>query len=78
MSLPESLWNAVDAHAATDPNSGDRSSYIQRLVTDDLAAAGKLPGSPEAEAQAEARELIAIIGPERFRKIMKEAAKEAA
>ena len=77
MSLPESLWNAVDAHAATDPNSGDRSSYIQRLVTDDLAAAGKLPGSPEAEALAEARDLIAAIGPERFRQTLKEAAQAA-
>jgi len=37
-----------------------------------------LPGSPEAEALAEARDLIAAIGPEKFRKIIKEAAQVAA
>lgn len=72
ISLPPSLLAVIDAH---EPN---RSSYIQRLVTADLAAAGKLPGSPEAEALAEARDLIAAIGAERFRKTIKEAAQVAA
>jgi len=31
---------------------------------------GMLPGSPEADALAEARDLIAVIGPERFREII--------
>lgn len=55
------MWDVVDAHATTDPQSGDRSTYIRRLVTADLQAAGKLPGSADAEDLAlfmEARRLL--------------------
>ena len=71
ISLPPSLLAVIDDHET------NRSSYIQRLVTADLAAAGKLPGSQEAKALAEARDLIAAIGPDQFIKTLKEAARAA-
>lgn len=61
VTMTEEMWDVVDAHALSDPQSGDRSTYIRRLVTADLQAAGKLPGSPEAEDLAlflEARRLL--------------------
>lgn len=65
VSLPEGLWNTIDKHAASDPSSGDRSSYIQRLVTADLQAAGKLPGSPAEKARQKAEAVIlAFANPE--------------
>lgn len=57
--MPEAIWDIVDAHAAADPASGDRSSYIFRLVSADLDAAGKMPGSVGAQAMAKARAIIA-------------------
>ena len=62
VSLPESLWGVVDAHALADVASGDRSSYIRRLVTADLRAAGKLPGSPLAEVAELAKEAAEVVG----------------
>ena len=68
--MPGDIKSAMDAHIG----DADRSGYLLRLVEADLSAAGKLPGSPEAEALAEARDLIAAIGPEEFRKTIKAAA----
>lgn len=58
ISLPQSLLAAVDAH---EPN---RSRYVQRLVTADLQAAGKLPGSPLAEVAELAKEAAEVVGAE--------------
>ena len=44
--------------------------YIADAVRSRMQREGMLPGSPEAEALAEARDLIAAIGPEKFRKII--------
>ena len=52
--------------------------YIAEAVRSRMQREGMLPGSPEAEAMAEAREMIAAIGPEEFRKTIKAAAKVAA
>ena len=67
VTMPLALWDAVDAHANADRDAGDRSTYIRRLVTADLQAAGKLPGSPEAEALREARDVMQLIGAGPFR-----------
>lgn len=55
VSLPGRLWAALDAHAVG--TIGDRSSYLRKIVTDDLALAGKLPGSISAENARLAAEL---------------------
>ena len=52
--------------------------YIADAVRSRMQREGMLPGSPEADALAEARDLIAAIGPEKFRKTIKEAASFAA
>lgn len=52
VSLPEALWNAVDGR------KDDRSSYIRGLVEADLAASGRLPGTPEADARAKFDEAL--------------------
>ena len=52
--------------------------YIADAVRSRMAREGMLPGSPEAEALAAARDLLAAIGPERFRQTLKEAAQVAA
>ena len=59
VSLPESLWASLDAHAKDIGE--DRSGYFRRLVRADLQSAGKLPGSADAEDLAlfiEARRLL--------------------
>ena len=48
--------------------------YIAEAVRMRMQREGMLPGTPEAEAMAEARDLIAAIGPEEFRKTIKAAA----
>lgn len=65
VTMPESLWDATDSHAASDPISGDRSSYIRRLVTADLEASGKLPGSAQEQALTKSRAMIDLLGPQR-------------
>lgn len=52
--MPGSLLAAADAHIGNE----DRSSYLRRLVTADLQAAGKLPGSPAEEARRKAEAVI--------------------
>lgn len=52
--MPGGLLTAVDSHIGGE----DRSSYIRRLVTVDLQAAGKLPGSPAEEARRKAEAVI--------------------
>lgn len=59
VSMPEDLWDLVDAHALTT-RDGDRSTFIRRLVTENLSAAGKLPGSPGARVVAAALALLEI------------------
>ena len=44
--------------------------YIADAVRARMQREGMLPGSQEAEALAEARDLIAAIGPEKFRRII--------
>lgn len=51
--------------------------YIADAVRSRMQREGMLPGTPEATALAEARDLIAAIGPERFRQTLKEAAQAA-
>lgn len=60
VSMPKSLWDAVDNHAKEAGE--DRSSYLRRLASADLSAAGKLPGSRRAEAHARLDELMAAEG----------------
>ena len=67
VTMTEEMWDVVDAHATTDPQSGDRSTYIRRLVTADLQAAGKLPGSAEAEDLALFLEQRRLLGREQVR-----------
>ena len=51
--------------------------YIADAVRSRMEREGMRPGSAESAALAEARDLIAAIGPERFRKTLKEAAQAA-
>ena len=44
--------------------------YIADAVRARMQREGMLPGSPEAEALAGARDLIAAIGPEKFRRLI--------
>ena len=44
--------------------------YIADAVRARMQREGMLPGSPEAEALAEARDLIAAVGPEKFRRLL--------
>ena len=44
--------------------------YIADAVRSRMQREGMLPGSPEAEALTEAREMIAAIGPEKFRRLI--------
>ena len=44
--------------------------YIADAVRSRMQREGMLPGSPEAEALAGARDLIAAIGPEKFRRLI--------
>lgn len=74
VSMPVALWEAVDAHAASDPKTGDRSSYITKLVVADLQSVGKWPGCNVGDALAEARDLIEAIGVEAFRERLRAAA----
>ena len=44
--------------------------YIADAVRTRMRSEGMLPGSPEADALAEAREMIAAIGPVEFRRLI--------
>ena len=44
--------------------------YIADAVRSRMQREGMLPGSPEAEALAGARDLIAAIGPDKFRRLI--------
>lgn len=60
ISIAPDLLKAVDALCS---ESGEnRSAYIRRLITVDLVAAGKLPGSRKAEAHDRLNRLIATEG----------------
>lgn len=77
ISIPSGLLAALDAHET------NRSSYVQRLVTADLQAAGKLPGSPAEEARKTAEAVIvAFADPQaataEFRKLLLVAARKGA
>lgn len=72
VSMPESLWSAIDGHSSHEGE--DRSSYLRRLARADLQAAGKLPGSENAAALAEALDLLQTIGADRFRETLRAAA----
>lgn len=65
VSLPESLWAALDAHAKDI--GADRSGYFRQLVRADLQSAGKLPGSEDAEDLALFLEQRRLLGREQVR-----------
>lgn len=64
ISMRSSLLAAIDSHVK------NRSEYIVGLVTADLAAAGKLPGTPEAAARERFEEAIKVIGAERVGEVL--------
>ena len=59
-------------HVATAAKaSGENvSPYIADAVRSRMQREGMLPGTPEADALAEARDLIAAIGPVEFRRMI--------
>lgn len=61
---------APSVEAAAKAAGQKLAPYIADAVRTRMRSEGMLPGSPEAEALAEARDLIAVIGPERFREII--------
>jgi hypothetical protein len=62
LSMPENIWQALDAHVKELHE--DRSSFVRGLVTEALAASGKLPGTGKAALHAKLEELIAQEGEE--------------
>jgi len=66
-------FSAEEAHsveAAAKAASQRLAPYIADAVRARMQREGMLPGSPEADALAEARDLIAAIGPEKFRRLI--------
>ena len=51
LSISPSLLALIDAHLA-EIKEKDRSAYFKRLANADLAAAGKLPGTPAHDIRA--------------------------
>ena len=66
---------APSVEAAAKAAGQKLAPYIADAVRSRMQREGMLPGSPEAEALAGARDLIAAIGAERFRKTIAEIAK---
>jgi len=61
---------APSVEAAAKAAGQKLAPYIADAVRSRMQREGMLPGSPEAEALAEAREMIAAIGPEKFRRLI--------
>ena len=61
---------APSVEAAAKAAGQKLAPYIADAVRSRMQREGMLPGSQEAEALAEARDLIAAIGPEKFRRII--------
>ena len=61
---------APSVEAAAKASGQKLAPYIADAVRSRMQREGMLPGSPEAEALTEAREMIAAIGPEKFRRII--------
>ena len=66
-------FSAEEAHSveAAAKAAGQRlAPYIADAVRARMRSEGMLPGSPEADALAEARDMIAAIGPVEFRRLI--------
>ena len=61
---------APSVEAAAKAAGQKLAPYIADAVRSRMQREGMLPGSPEAEALTEAREMIAAIGPEKFRRLI--------
>ena len=61
---------APSVEAAAKASGQKLAPYIADAVRSRMQREGMLPGSQEAEALAEARDLIAAIGPEKFRRLL--------
>ena len=61
---------APSVEAAAKAAGQKLAPYIADAVRARMQREGMLPGSPEAEALTEAREMIAAIGPEKFRRLI--------
>ena len=61
---------APSVEAAAKAAGQKLAPYIADAVRSRMQREGMLPGSPEAEALAGARDLIAAIGPEKFRRLI--------
>ena len=61
---------APSVEAAAKAAGQKLAPYIADAVRARMQREGMLPGSPEAEAIAEAREMIAAIGPVEFRRLI--------
>ena len=61
---------APSVEAAAKAAAQKLAPYIADAVRARMQREGMLPGSPEAEALAGARDLIAAIGPEKFRRLI--------
>jgi hypothetical protein len=63
VSMPTYFWEILEDHAKAI--NEDRSSYLRKLATSDLSAAGKLPGNASAPVMAKFLELLRQLGPEK-------------
>ncbi len=61
---------APSVEAAAKAAGQKLAPYIADAVRSRMQREGMLPGSPEAEALAEARDMIAAIGPVEFRRLI--------
>ena len=61
---------APSVEAAAKAAGQKLAPYIADAVRARMQREGMLPGSPEAEALNQAREMIAAIGPEKFRRLI--------
>jgi metal-responsive CopG/Arc/MetJ family transcriptional regulator len=75
VSLPEALWETIEAHAPTTPGR-DRSGYIRNLVEDDLKRNGPL--AAEAATKAELIGYAAQVGFEKALAAVKRIPRRAA
>lgn len=71
ISVQPALVAVIDAHEA------NRSAYFVRLAEEDLRERGLLPGSAEADAMREARDLMQAVGAPVFRERLRTMASEA-
>lgn len=66
-----SISMAPSLIAVIDANEPNRSAYFGRLAEEDLRERALLPGSDEAEALREARDMMRLHGPGAFRDLLR-------